>query len=391
MRQDTSARAAVPSRNMRIGINLLYLLPGIVGGTETYANCLLREFADGGSSDEFVIFVNEESAGWPLPQAGNFQRVVCPVRATSRLNRYLFEQLRLPRLLTDHRIDVVHSLGYVTPFKTPCPSVVSILDIVYDYPGAFPYAKRQLLKALVAGSARFSDHIITISNASRKQIVERLNVPADKVTVTLLAHKERQAADESEWQCLKNALGITQQHVLAFSSLSPSKNIPMLLKAFAKLKSDNGTAAQLVLVGHPPKRGVPLQELVDSMGLGSSVVFTGYLSDRQLSQLLHQALAFVFPSLYEGFGIPVLEAMAAGVPVACSNAASLPEVAGDAALFFDPRSLDEMACQLMRLLSDADLRTSLIRSGRHNVQRFSWSETAKQTLQVYYKVALHRH
>jgi glycosyltransferase involved in cell wall biosynthesis len=372
---------------MRIGINLLYLLPGIVGGTETYADGLLREFAASGSSDEFVIFVNQESIDWPLPQAANFHRVVCPVRAISRFDRYLYEQLRLPRLLAEHRIDVVHSLGYVTPFRTPCPSVVSILDIVYDYPGAFPFAKKQLLKALVAGSARFSDHIITISGASQKQIVARLNVPADKVTVTLLAHKERPATDDSDWANLCETLGITHEYALAFSSLSPSKNIPMLLQAFAKIKADSDAPAQLVLVGHRPKRGVVLDELVRSLGLGSSVVFTGYLSDRQLSLLLHQALAFVFPSLYEGFGIPVLEAMAAGVPVACSDAASLPEVAGDAAVFFDPRSRDQMAAQLQRLIVDAELRASLIRHGLQNVRRFSWAQTAKQTLDVYHRVA----
>jgi glycosyltransferase involved in cell wall biosynthesis len=375
---------------MKIGINLLYLLPGIVGGTETYATCLLHEFADSGSPDEFVIFVNQESTDWPLPQAANFHRVVCPVRAASRFDRYLFEQLRLPRLLADHRLDVVHSLGYVTPFRTPCPSVVSILDIVYDYPGAFPFAKKQLLKALVAASARFSDHIITISRASQRQIVARLNVPADKVTVTLLACKERPAVSDVEWASLQETLGTAQPYVLAFSSLSPSKNIPMLLQAYAKLKTDSGVTAPLVLVGHPPKRGVALHDLVSALGLGSSVVFTGYLSDRQLSLLLRHALAFVFPSLYEGFGIPVLEAMAAGVPVACSNAASLPEVAGDAALFFDPRSLDQMASQLQRLLDDAELRSRLIRSGLQNVQRFSWAQTAQQTLDVYRKVAPHR-
>lgn len=366
---------------MRIGINLLYLLPGVVGGTETYARCLLEELARVDDQNLYVVFVNRESRAWPLPDG--FTRVVCPVDATSRFKRYAFEQLRLPLWLSRHKVDLVHSLGYVTPFVTHCPSVVSILDIIYDYPGSYSFFRRQLLKFLVGASARFSNQIITISSASKHEIVSRLHVALDKVTVSLLAHKPRSPSDPSGWQGLKEQLGITRPYLLAFSSMSPSKNIPMLLAAFARYRQNADAATQLVLVGHPPKNGVPLRELVDQLQLGDAVVFTGYLSDEQLSSVLVNALAFVFPSLYEGFGLPVLEAMDAGVPTACSNAASLPEVAGGAALMFDPRSLDEMTEALTRLLSEPALREELVRKGRENARRFTWRKTAETTLQVY--------
>ena len=366
---------------MRIGINLLYLLPGVVGGTETYAKCLLEELARIDDQNQYVVFVNRESQAWPLPEG--FARVVCPVNATSRPNRYLFEQLRLPFWLSRQKVDLVHSLGYVTPIVTPCPSVVSILDILYEYPGSHTFFRRQLLKLLVGASARFSNRIITISNASKEAIASRLHVGLDKVTVSLLAHKPRPAGDEAAWQGLKDQLGITGNYLLAFSSLSPSKNIPMLLSAFARFRQDTGATTQLALVGHPPKSGVPLRELVERLQLGGAVVFTGYLADEQLSSVLKHALAFVFPSLYEGFGLPVLEAMDAGVPTACSNAASLPEVAGDAALMFDPRSMDEMTHALARLLTDPSLREELVRKGHENTRRFSWRKTAEITLQVY--------
>lgn len=374
---------------MRIGINLLYLLPGIVGGTETYAKCLLEELARIGDPDRFIVFVNRESENWPLPDG--FERVVCPVRAVSRFARYLFEQFRLPGLLSKHRIDLVHSPGYVTPFFPGRPSVVSILDIVYEYPGAFNAAKKQLLKFLVWGSARRADHVITISEASRREIVARLNVPREAVTVSLLAYKPRPAGSASDWDRLKATLRLNGGYLLAFSSMSPSKNIPMLLSAYARLREDGSRREQLVLVGHPPKRGVRLSERVESLGLGESVTFTGYLSDEQLSLLLQHAAAFVFPSLYEGFGIPVLEAMAAGVPVACSRVASLPEVAGEAALFFDPTDLQDMTRALARLLDDRTLRERLVVEGRRNVERFSWAHTARTTLDVYRKVGSGTH
>jgi len=360
------------------------MLPGIVGGTETYARCLLDEMARLGDENEYFVFVNRESERWPLP--GNFTRVVCPVNAISRFRRYVYEQFGLPWQLRRYRIELVHSLGYVTPFFVACRSVVSILDIVYDYPGAFTQVKRRLLQFLVWGSPRRADHVITISNASRREIIARLNVPEEDVTVTLLAYKPRPAGNPQEWAALKERLCLGERYLLAFSSMSPSKNIPMLLQALARLRQQGMRHERLVLVGHPPKRGVPLEQLVESLGLTDAVTFTGYLADEQLSLVLQHATAFVFPSLYEGFGIPVLEAMAAGVPVACSRVASLPEVAGDAALLFDPTRPDEMSDVLAQLLGDHELREKLVSRGRLHVERFSWTQTARTTLDVYRRV-----
>jgi glycosyltransferase involved in cell wall biosynthesis len=372
---------------MKIGINLLYLLPGVVGGTEVYAAGLLHGLAKMDQENEFIIFVNRESATWPIPEKPNFSRVVCPVQAILRSRRYVFEQCLFPLLLAKHKIDIVHSLGYVTPLMAPCRSVVSILDIVYDYPGAFSYIKKQLLKLLVVASAQRAEHILTISEASREQIASRMYVRTGKVTVSLLAPKARKIGNEKNWADLSSALGICGNYILAFSSLSPSKNIPTLLQAFARLRTGLSKSVQLVLVGHQPMRGAHLRELTDSLGLQDSTVFTGYLSDDALALVLKHATVFVFPSLYEGFGIPVLEAMVAGIPTACSNVASLPEVAGDAALLFDPTSIEEMTEALTCLVTNPSLRDDLVAKGHKNVQRFSWANTAEITLKIYQKVA----
>ncbi len=368
---------------MRIGINLLYLLPGIVGGTETYAAGLLQGLAEINKQDEFIIYTNRESENWPIPEESNFTRVVCPVWAKKRNRRYLFEQLHLPKLLIRHRIDLVHSLGYVIPLRSSCRSVVSILDIVYNYPGAYSFLKRQILRILILASARRADHILTISENSRKQIISQFHVQPEKVTVSLLAHKKRENDSEQKWIELKSRLGITKDYIMAFSSFSPSKNIPMLLKTFARLQKELNKKINLVLVGHKPGRGISLNDLTIALNLQESVVFTGYLSDNDLSLVLNHATVFVFPSLYEGFGLPVLEAMSSGIPTVCSNVASLPEVAGDAALFFNPISLDEITNALKSLMTNSNLRNELIIKGYKNVKRFSWADTAAITMGIY--------
>lgn len=369
---------------MRIGINLLYLLPGIVGGTETYASGLINNLACSDTQNEYIVFVNRESAEWPMPDAPNFIRVVCPVQATNRAQRYFFEQVRLPFLARLYKLQLLHSLGYVGPVILPCKSITSIHDIVYDYPGT--RMRKELLRLLVGLSARSSDHILTLSTNSQRQIASRLHVSLEKITVVPLAAKKRPDSPNITWPEIKRRLGIEDEYLLAFSSLSPSKNIPRLLRAFAKFRETQQTRVKLVLVGHIPQAGTPLTKLAEELNLNNQVVFTGYLPDDELVLILRNATIFIFPSLYEGFGIPVLEAMAEGVPVVCSNAASLPEIAGNAALLFDPLSVDEIATSIQKLINSPDLRTDLISRGHQNMARFSWRKTADKTLQVYKSV-----
>jgi len=275
-------------------------------------------------------------------------------------------------------LQVLHSLGYVTPMLLPCKALVSVLDLVYDYPGSF--ARRQLLKLFAGMSTRRADSILTISENSKAQIRERLHVPLQKITVTYLAPKIRKVSPNINWAGIKKRFNLGDVYLLALSSFSPSKNIPRLLEAVEKELPEN---IKLVLAGHVPSKGAPLFKMVESLDLGKRVVFTGYLPDEELVLLLRNATVFIFPSLYEGFGIPVLEAMAAGAPVACSHAASLPEVAGDAALLFDPLAIDEIALSICRLVKEPALRAELVRKGYQNVARFSWQTTAEQTLRVY--------
>ena len=221
---------------MQVGINLLYLLPGVVGGTQTYAQELLRALAKQRETHEYFLFVNEESRDLPLPSAPNFQRVICPVRAHSRSARYRYEQLALPHQLKSCHLDVVHSLGYVGPRRSPCKHVVTIHDLNYRaFKGAMRADKRVVLGFFVRQTARHADHIIAVSQFSKEQIVQHLHIRADKISVVHEAAKTSgEAQGEGEPQAILEDYGVCSPYITAFSSLSLNKNMPRLLAAFAR-------------------------------------------------------------------------------------------------------------------------------------------------------------
>jgi glycosyltransferase involved in cell wall biosynthesis len=365
---------------MKIGINLLYLLPGVVGGTETYAAGLLHGLAEIDRQNEYVVFVNRESEHWPLPQVVNFTRVLCPVRAAGRASRYLFEQVRLPRLLAKYHIDVIHSLGYVGPLVAPCPSVVTIPDLNYiAMKHTMPGRKRTILRFFSMQSAQRANHVITISNFSKGEICRTIKLDPGKITVTHLGAMRNGASNSSEnWMELSRRYRIRAPYVVAFGGGVVHKNIPRLIRAFALVK--DAFPHSLVLIGHIPSN---VDSATESEGIRDRVTITGYVPKEHVLPLLSHADLFVLPSLYEGFGLPVLEAQQAAVAVACSTAGSLPEVGGDGALYFDPTSVEHIADTIRRCLADATLRSQLILKGRANLSRFSWDKTARETLSVY--------
>lgn len=372
-------------RGMRIGINLIYLLPGLVGGTEVYARGLLEKLSIIDQEDEFIVFVNQEAAEWPLPRSRNFTRIICPIKGSNRSGRYLFEQLRLPNLLRKNTIDLVHSLGYVGPLASPCPSIVTLPDLNYiDVGNTMGLVKRRMLRFFSMQTAQRADHIITISNFSKKRLNEALRLPNKKITVIYLAAgQEADIGGDNSWPKLARIYGIAEPYIVVFGGGSLHKNIPLLIQAFAGLKER--IAHNLVLIGRLPAN-VDLATVSIQKELKKRVVATNYVPASHINPLLSHADLFVLPSLYEGFGMPVLEAQQAGVAVACSNAASLPEVGGKGALYFDPKSIDAITEAIWGCLSDKTLRQELCRLGKENLKRFSWERTAAETLAIYRQV-----
>ena len=369
---------------MRIGLNLLYIIPGENGGTQTYAESLIRALAALNTGDDFTVFVSEEGRSLALPEQPNFRKVVCPVHAARREARYVYEQMVFPRLLAGYGLDVLHSLGYVCPLRAPCRSVVTIHDLNYLTPWhGMSRVKRLFLGGFVRQSARHADAVLTVSHFSKGEIQRRLHVPEAKITVTWEGPREPSSLPPGAWDGLAARYGIAEPYLLAFGSLSGNKNIARLIRAFAGIGSK--VPHTLLLVGHLTP-GAEMEAEIEALGIEGRIKITGYVPDADVMPLLEHADLFAFPSLYEGFGLPVLEAQMAGVAVACSAAASLPEVAGDGATLFDPLSVDDMARVLRECLSDPARRAALVEKGRANVARFSWERTARATLEVYQKV-----
>ncbi|MGY6500932.1 MAG: glycosyltransferase family 4 protein [Acidimicrobiales bacterium] len=369
---------------MRIGLNLLYLLPGVVGGTQTYATSLIRALVERDSGDEFRVYVNRESSDLALPDHPAVTVVTCPVHASSRPRRYAYEQLRFPDLIAREDLDVLHSLGYVGPLRVSVPHVVTIHDLIYvGFRDHMSARRRAALRLFVRGTARRSDRVITMSDNARREILDDMGLAPERVVTIHEAGRDVPAGDLVPPAVLAT-YGIDSPYVVAFSSHSPSKNIPALVEAFARIAPD--VDESLVLIGHIPADS-GLDQQVARLGIADRVVTTGYVPDDHVLPLIAGARLFAFPSLYEGFGLPVLDAQAVGVPVVCSGVASLPEVAGEGALLFDPTSTSDIADALRHGLTDDAVRDRLVAAGSANLARFSWDDAARRTLDVYREVA----
>lgn len=365
---------------MLIALNLLYLIPGVVGGTETYALSLIRALAQQDDDNEYVVFLSREAADIDVTPGPNFRRIVCPVIAMQRAARYTWEQGILPLQLLRQKPDLVHSLGYVSPLAARCPQVVTVHDVNYlGHKGRRTAVGRRAFQFFVERTVKRANRVITISEFSRGEIIRHLHVPREKVSVVYLAGRDHNGDAPFPPARPEIVRSVSRPYILAFSSLSAHKNVSRLIAAFSRISS--AVPHSLVLVGHlPEKAGV--RGAIEAAG-DDRIHFTGFLPDADVDALMQDASLFAFPSLYEGFGLPIIDAQHAGVPVACSSAGALPEVAGEAAVQFNPLSVEDMADTLKRCLLDMDLRMDIVAKGHRNAQRFSWHRTARETVAIY--------
>ncbi|MFI5283889.1 MAG: glycosyltransferase family 4 protein [Candidatus Dormibacterales bacterium] len=344
-------------------------------GNETYVLGIIDGLVslDGGS--ELYIY----HAGNSVRQAGPrvHPRRLLGSGAWSRLT------FDLPiRSWTDH-LDVIHTT-YAAPLWSRCPVVLTVHDICYtSHPEWFSNRDLRVLSASVPWSIRRAARVITVSEVCRAEIIDRYRVPEEKVVcVYNAAGPAAQELSQAEARDELSALGIdpTRPYILAVGNLQPRKNLVRLIQAFKRMVKE-GIDVDLVLVGPEHFRSNLVREA--AADLDTRVHLTGYVSHRQLAACYRCAAVFAFPSLFEGFGIPALEAMSHGTPVVCARAGALPEVCADAAMYFDPNDVESMAEALVRVLTDESLRAELSRAGRARARRFSWQQAAKQTLAVY--------
>lgn len=285
------------------------------------------------------------------------------------------------------KLDLLHGMAFATPLAAGCPTVVTVHDLSFlRFPQAFRRANRVYLSALTRMSTRSATRVIAGSESTRRDVMELCGVPPERVVTVPYGVSEAftpaPAAEAAEFRRRK---GLPDQFILFVGTLEPRKNIGRLLEAYAVLRTREGARAtpKLIIAGGKGWFYESLFSRVADLGLTGAVLFPGYVPGDELAWWYRSASMFVFPSLFEGFGLPVLEALACGTPTITSNVSSLPEVAGDAALLVDPYDTEALVHAMTRLLREPELRARLSEAGVSQAKQFPWSRTAAETVAVY--------
>lgn len=353
----------------RIGVNALYLIPGGVGGTEIYLRSLLAALARVDTTSQYVIYVNRETGTDLTPTASNFLTVPLPVKAVNRPLRILYEQLALPGRVRRDRIDVLLNPGFTAPILPPCPQVTVIHDLQHKrHPEYFRWFDLPFWRLLVWAAVHRSNRLIAVSEATKSDLLAFYRVPEDKITVV------EHGVDDRFFEIARQR-GPVEPFLLCVSTLHPHKNIERLVRVFARVAAAR-PELRLVLAGMKGFHTGPVETLVESLGIADRVELTGWIPREQLYDYFRRAAGFVYPSTFEGFGMPVVEALAADVPLACSDIEPLRGIVRGAAWLFNPEDEDAMQAAIEKMLNGEE-------PGSPNPARdYSWTTAAQATLRA---------
>lgn len=366
----------------RLGINGLLLAADDTyrsAGVSTYIGQLLRELPAAAGDLDLVAFVNR-AFDHPL---GGVVTARPPWSTDRPWARIAWEQTGLA--WAARQLDLLHGTVYANPLAAPCPTVVTVHDLSFvHYPATVRRFNRWYLRAVTRQAARRAARVIADSESTRRELLAWLELPADRVvTVPIAADRRFVPADPQSVEAFCRRRGLPSRFVLFLGTLEPRKNLVRLVDAYAACRERLLHDLPLVIAGSPGWYYDEIYARVRARNLHDVVLFPGFVPAAELPWWYRAADVFVYPSLYEGFGLPVLEAMASGTAVITSNTSSLPEVAGDAAMLIDPNDVEALADALARLLNDDDLRQSLAAAGVRQAARFSWRRCAAETAAVY--------
>ena len=371
---------------MRIAIDAHSVGTGL-GGNESYATNLIEALAEIDQTNLYTLYVTKREAverfsnRWP-----NFS-----VRSTLPHTPLIRIPLTLSAELRRSPVDVLHVQFTAPPFS-PCPVVVSIHDLSFEHlPNTFTWRSRKQLRITVRRTARQASQVIALSEYARSDIVNTYQVSPDKISVIPLSAGDhfRPITDEEELQRVRQTYGIEGEYMLSVGAIQPRKNLGRLVAAYSHLRGakSEGKLPKLVLAGKCAWLYDETLRAIKELKLSDSIVLTGYVPESDLPALYSGALCFIYPSYFEGFGLPPLEAMQCGVPVIVGDRTSLPEVVGDAGVLVDPFDVKALAAAIEKVVSDSTLRAKLSLQGLARAKLFDWRETARQTLAVYRKAA----
>jgi glycosyltransferase involved in cell wall biosynthesis len=355
-------------------------------GIGTYVRNLLRHLARLDQATEYVVLCHQRDCNLASELGENFQAVIDASPGYS-----IREQVTVPLDLRRERIELFHTPHYVLPPLTPCRSVVTIHDCIHL---RFPQYLPNRLGYVYARSSMWlathrSNRVLTVSEASKRDILEYFSIPESKIDVIYNGIDERfwSPPDQEDIDRIRERYQLDGRFVLYAGNIKPHKNLERLIDAFYMLRNSQGfDDVKLLIIGDEISKYATLRRAVHRHKLHKHVRFFGFVSNQTLAVLYRLAAVFVFPSLYEGFGLPPLEAMASGTPVITSNVSSLPEVVGDAAFLIDPYQAEAIASAMERVLNDAGLRDDLRARGLRRAREFSWDTTARRVRAIYDEV-----
>ncbi len=362
-------------------------------GIGRYLWNLLQALASAATDERISLLESEDESNTRYPLAELEKAGVRRVKVPSRV-RGLGQQVALPRLLRELGADIFHAPYYLTAYRTPCPLVVTVYDVIGALDISFLPSKidRKAYRLAMQQAVRSAAGILTLSTVGRDGLVKHFEADPQRVLVTPGAADPGFAAAPQETIAkLRDRLGLPKHYALHVGTNKPHKNLVRLVQAWAKVRETQKEGKEdlgwkLVLAGRHDRRHPEVRDTVRELGL-TGVRFLGEVAEADLAALYSGAGLFVLPSLVEGFGLPVLEAMACGTAVACSRSSTVPPVAGPAAAYFDPEDVDSIAAVLTRLLANGGYRQMLAERGAHHAAQLTWDKTARQTLRFYRRLA----
>jgi len=358
------------------------------GGPRTYVLGLLDALFRVDKDNDYVIFYNDRSHLGRFPLA---REIVLPGR--NPLARLWREHVLLPLACRRERVELLHCPKSAIPYFSPCPTVVTLHDLIpIRHPETEKFAAQLYWRLQIPIAARRSSFVITDSEHAREEIMADFRVAPERIRAIMLGFNPAMLEQRSRaaGKAVRNRYGLPESYLLYVGTIQPRKNIDTLIEAYARLGRDRKDLPKLVIVGRKGWLYDKLFNRIAELGLVDEVLFTGFVPDEDLPYIYDGARLFAYLSFFEGFGLPPLEAMACGVPVVTSNTTSLPEVVGDAGITVPPADTEQVAAALVRVLDDPELAAALGERGRNRARLFSWDAAATETLAIYRKV-LNKH
>jgi glycosyltransferase involved in cell wall biosynthesis len=357
-------------------------------GVNRVIHHLLAELPRVPGQEEYLVYAPSSDLNRQLLSSSRYRRRLTRLPIERPPVRIGWEQTVLPLELLRERADLLHALGFVSPIGWRGRTVVTVYDLSFmRFPEVYNRPNRVYLNTFAPPSLRRADRVITISEDARRDVIELCGVPPERVTTILLAADDRfQPAPADEIAAFRALHGLPERFVLYLGTLQPRKNIETLVRAYAQLRNEGSDNHALVIAGGRGWQFDSIFNLIRELGIEAFVHLPGFVPDDEQPLWYSSATVFAFPSRYEGFGLPLLEAMACGAPVVSSSASSLPEVVGDAGMLVDPSDVEGWCSALHQLLEDEPRRAALAAAGRGRAQAFSWRRMAAETVQVYREV-----